>query len=567
MAAELPKVKISELATDPAPTLAGIAVPHTRNGQTWKVSGTALSTLIKADIASADAASDGISALIGLNAAGTGLVKANRFVLNVQDFGAGAAKTGEQNTAAFQSAIDEADSAGGGTILVPAGTYQMAGGLTGASNVHVLGFGSPVLKMAASPTYTTYRAVMEFVSKSGFSVNGIGFDSSEVTTFPGGYREIFCYHCSDYNVTGNTFTTPGAAIASLDGSNYIIAGNRITVNSSDGTAKHDGVIDNWEGCNNFLIFGNTIDGNDISRYSIIVTGQSTLAEADACHDFIIASNKVFNTKLVGIWVNGRNGVNYSFGVTDNIVADVSDAIGIRIEDVYDFTATGNKVRGTGSSGMLIGKEAAGYGTYGARDGFIGFNSVRDANQLSGTGEAGWAIASNNADNLNLTFFRNTVRGSLHTYAMGVRGSGVKVVGKDWDLGTSGTINNFGVNDSGTNTEKGWLAYSPTVSGLVNVSAASNTSTNYKFEDGYVSLSGRVSVTPTAAGSADTQVSISLPIASGFTNTADAIGIATTAFGLIGSISADGTNDYLVLRFPATNTGANWFNFQATYKVM
>lgn len=43
---DVPKIKIQEITTDPAPALAGIAVPHTRGGQTWKVGGEKLAELV-----------------------------------------------------------------------------------------------------------------------------------------------------------------------------------------------------------------------------------------------------------------------------------------------------------------------------------------------------------------------------------------------------------------------------------------------------------------------------------------------------------------------------------------
>lgn len=67
---EVPKIKIQEIATDPAPTLAGIAVPHTRASQTWKVGGETLAELVHADLANLDEAVGGVTDYIGVDADG-----------------------------------------------------------------------------------------------------------------------------------------------------------------------------------------------------------------------------------------------------------------------------------------------------------------------------------------------------------------------------------------------------------------------------------------------------------------------------------------------------------------
>jgi hypothetical protein len=48
--ADVAKIRIAELSTDPAPALAGISVPHTRNNQTWKVNGEKLAELVRDSI-------------------------------------------------------------------------------------------------------------------------------------------------------------------------------------------------------------------------------------------------------------------------------------------------------------------------------------------------------------------------------------------------------------------------------------------------------------------------------------------------------------------------------------
>lgn len=51
MAVPVSKIRISELSADSGPTLAGIVLPQSRNGQTWKVSGDQLADLVNAKYA------------------------------------------------------------------------------------------------------------------------------------------------------------------------------------------------------------------------------------------------------------------------------------------------------------------------------------------------------------------------------------------------------------------------------------------------------------------------------------------------------------------------------------
>jgi hypothetical protein len=457
----------------------------------------------------------------------------------------------------------------GKTAIYPAGIYVLNRPLTPASYTQLVGLGRAIFKYVAAPTFGTWKAMIEFVSKVGYSVDGLELDSSGITTFTGGYRDIFNYHSSNYRIENCRFTTPGGAIASLDSFDYLIANNNITIDAFDGVAKHDGIIDQWEGSHGFVVRDNVIHGAGIGRYGILVTGQRTDLTYTPVYDFVISNNRVYNVLSVGVWVNGRQGHAYRFNIVGNIVDTVTNYFGISLMDCFEFACVQNRVKSTGSSGIICGKETSGgLGDYGARDGFIGHNSVRDANALIAAGEAGWAIASQHADNTNLYFCHNSVRGVNHVYAMGIRGTRVKVVGQDFDLGTSGNVNNRGMIDSGVATEKGFFAYTPTLTGTANVSAVSLLGATFKCEDGYVEVHGRISVTPTAAASTLTTVTISLPVASNFGSAnSDGAGVASTGFGLVAEIFCDPTTDTLTLRFPAPNTSANSIGFVARYKVI
>jgi hypothetical protein len=72
---DVPKILIPELSTDPTPSLAGIVLPQSRGGRTWKVTGDQLADLVNGKLAEASAATSGVSTLIGVDGSG-GIVRA-----------------------------------------------------------------------------------------------------------------------------------------------------------------------------------------------------------------------------------------------------------------------------------------------------------------------------------------------------------------------------------------------------------------------------------------------------------------------------------------------------------
>lgn len=84
---DVPKIKIQEITTDPAPTLEGIAVPHTRNNRTYKVGGETLADLVHANEVNLPLADNGIKYLRGVTEAGSS-VRVKPTLLSLYHFGA-----------------------------------------------------------------------------------------------------------------------------------------------------------------------------------------------------------------------------------------------------------------------------------------------------------------------------------------------------------------------------------------------------------------------------------------------------------------------------------------------
>lgn len=129
-------------------------------------------------------------------------------------------------------------------------------------------------------------------------------------------------------------------------------------------------------------------------------------------------------------------------------------------------------------------------------------------------------------------------------------------------GTDGTTMTF----PATSTTFNWGSYTPTLSNTTNV-ASSTAGLSYWDRNGSnISAGIQVSVTPTAAGSTLTTLGISLPAASDFTVSADAIGVATNSLNANGSgvVFADAANNRLSLQFYATSTSPSGWSIIVSY---
>lgn len=109
-------------------------------------------------------------------------------------------------------------------------------------------------------------------------------------------------------------------------------------------------------------------------------------------------------------------------------------------------------------------------------------------------------------------------------------------------------------------------YTPTLTNSVNVAASAAFSCQYLRLGSVVTVSGQVSIDPTAAG--DTQLEISLPIASNFAAANELGGTAVApVVGEAGALFASAANDRAVLEFQAVSTANNLWWFTCTYRII
>lgn len=94
---------------------------------------------------------------------------------NVRDYGA-AGNGSADDTASIQAAIQAASSAGGGVVIMPAGTYMTTAGITVPTKVSVVGAGMGVtilkLRNSAAGTSDIIRGMGSYVNFADFTVDG-----------------------------------------------------------------------------------------------------------------------------------------------------------------------------------------------------------------------------------------------------------------------------------------------------------------------------------------------------------------------------------------------------------
>jgi len=110
-------------------------------------------------------------------------------------------------------------------------------------------------------------------------------------------------------------------------------------------------------------------------------------------------------------------------------------------------------------------------------------------------------------------------------------------------------------------------YTPTLTNTANVTASSAYQCQYLRVGGTVTVSGFVDIDPTAAASTNTQLAMTLPIASAAPSPEDITGTAVCAeiASFCGAITADGSGKAL-LEFKAIDAVYRAWSFHYTYQI-
>lgn len=488
---------------------------------------------------------------------------------------------------ALQAAADAAP----GRQLIIDRTYLTSDVISISSNTRVGGGGTIKCGTTlASGGANKGRRLLELYNVSNVRIEGITLDTTALNTSVGSVAAIRCMGSSRFIIRNNTILTCGAATACMGGavtadhaaaacSHYWIVDNYISVTLDAGLAgvfQGDGVIDQWWGCHNFTVRGNVVHGNSIGQYGILVTGTSTdftaygggAAFATRVYAMHVTDNQVYSMTIAGVWIMGRDGKAQDVFVTKNLIDSVTTNFGIALSDIFNFVCNDNSIHGTGQCGIRAFSENIGaYGDNGADGGTISGNLVENANSGgSGSNDLGSAISIRDSSLL-IDVHNNVVYGSGYRYAVriDVAPVSIRVAGNSMVAGSQGTVSSVATSTSSISIP-GATLYTPTLTGRLNVaSSTANAQTQYKKDGNTVTVYGQVTVTPSASG--DTQLGISLPVASNFTATQDCSGVAAEGFAVgAARIFGDAAHDEATLEFSAPDAAARVFSFSFQYQV-
>ena len=113
-------------------------------------------------------------------------------------------------------------------------------------------------------------------------------------------------------------------------------------------------------------------------------------------------------------------------------------------------------------------------------------------------------------------------------------------------------------------------YTPTLTGVTNVTSTTAYVCQYMRVGNVVTVSGKIEVTPTV-NNAQTTIGVSLPIASNFANSQECGGaahsVANTVLGHGAAIYADATNDRAEMDYFETHGASDTFSFSFTYQII
>jgi hypothetical protein len=243
--------------------------------------------------------------------------------------------------------------------------------------------------------------------------------------------------------------------------------------------------------------------------------------------------QVIGWKVVPATAGGTGQTSYAIG--DILYANTTTTLA-KLADVVTGNALISGGVGVAPSWGKIGLTTHVSGTLPEANGGTGITSL-------GTGVATWLGTPSSAN--------------LAAAVTDETGSGALV------FGTSPTISNLTV--SGTSGNVYNSTYTPTLTNVTNVTSSTAVLTSYTRVMDVVIIAGRLSVTATATGAFT--VGISLPVASNFTATQDAVGpCASSTATHVGLIRADTTNDIMEMTANATTTTATVVAWSATYRI-
>ena len=326
---------------------------------------------------------------------GAGGTTASSGVYNVLDYGA--AKDGTTDDAAsIQAAIDACEAAGGGTVLLPAGTYSIESSLTCDSDGVIISAYGATLSAAS-----TVDAMIEFSSADNCAVVGLAAVGDETLV---GYNTgdmvpvVQATSCNNLTVRDMAITARSGGVllttcADCHVENVRLVGFLTETTSSAGTASIE-----VSGGGDITITGCRVSDHGCC---VLVGADATDVRVDSCYAEDVRDN--------GFYFSSGN---YNT-ITGCTVENCDSSSGIKMRGSYN-TVSGNSIRG-----CVVGVSATGNGVTGDDDGCNGEGTVVSGNSIADCVTYGvYLDLQDSLASRNFSVVGNTIVGTPTTTATG-----------------------------------------------------------------------------------------------------------------------------------------------------
>jgi hypothetical protein len=289
--------------------------------------------------------------------------------VSIKDFGA-IGNGVIDDTTAFENAVAAVDLLGGGTLLIPSGTYLINSVITSISNIHIIAYGATIIGQ------------IDHTYSDNVIYEGLNIDNTTAPTLTG----LSCYESTNFTYLNNKINSVlTSGIRAYKSDNVKITGNTITKVSrlNPANAAADGIL--LLGCTNCLINDNYV--YDFKRIGIVSDKLVEGANTFYGENIIITNNNVSyahdadetnptsNEYNAGIWTEETDNII----ITNNIISSISGNPGqsvphwrlIGISVNYNTIAQG-KVAIVCDNSISVGKDISNQIGVGIR--FAGGNS-------------------------------------------------------------------------------------------------------------------------------------------------------------------------------------------------
>ena len=461
------------------------------------------------------------------------------------------------------------DSTGGGGGATPAGNY---------GNVQLNRNSALASPASDSLNFTT-----------GLQVKGTYMIGSQVIARLGSGTNTSVYGNGGASATGayNTLLGVGAGTGLTSGTHNTLLGSRSggvgTISGTHNTATGEASLYSLtNGVSNTAVGSAALQSNSTASNSTAVGMEALLSNNAANNTAIGRAAGYSNTSGTNNLLNGfQTGYHNSTG-SNNTWVGYQAGMGVATNSNSNNTGAGYKALTavtTGSNNIAFGYQAADNLTSGTKNIVIGYDidvpTATGSNQLSignlifgtgltgsGTTAAGKMGVLNNAPDSTLD-----VTGGMKVSG-GVRFSGIPNGGTSSDslLVATSTGDVKKINNSFASG-----IHTPTATNGTNVSASTPGQTQYMRVGNTVTVSGYIEISCTSANAAS-QIDLTIPIASAFTNTVQLSGTTLEAVTGVsspghGTISSQATDDRLTIDFTPRATGSLSYRFTYTYQIL